>query len=60
MDLPWSRFKASWITWASVESIMTGALTFLLSTSRKVVTSATSSRSGSWRHTSSTWAPFRT
>ena len=37
-----------------------GLLIFLVTSSRNSMTSAISSRSGSWRHTSSTWAPFRT
>ena len=39
---------------------MMGLLTFLVRISRKVVTSDISSRSGSCRHTSKTWAPLRT
>ena len=60
MDLPCSRFSDSSITAASVESTMIGALTRRLSWSRNLMTSAISSRSGSCKHTSSTWAPLRT
>ena len=60
MDLPWSIVKASSITSESVESIMIGAFTFLVTRSKNLATSANSSRSGSWRQTSRMWAPFRT
>ena len=52
IDLPCSFFNASSRTFASVESIIMGALTFLVNSSKNFVTSDSSSRSGSCRQTS--------
>ena len=59
-DLPGVSLSASSITAASVESMTMGALIFLVNAARKAVTSSVSSRSGSWRQTSSRCAPPRT
>ena len=59
MALPWHLRSASSSTRASVESIISGALTLRVTKSMKRSTSAASSRSGLARHTSSTWAPPR-
>ena len=60
MALPCERSSAARITSGSVESIISGTLTLRTTWSRNAVTSASSSRSGSARHTSTTWAPPRT
>ncbi len=60
MDLPWLHFRPSSSTFASVESSISGTLIIFVARSRKALTSATSSRSGSCRQTSMTWAPFLT
>ena len=58
--LPWHFIRASSSTCASVESIISGALTLRVTKSMKRSMSAASSRSGLARQTSSTWAPPRT
>src|SRR5207245_4232922 len=60
MALPWQWRRASSITAASVESIMSGTFTLRVSAAMKRSMSAASSRSGLARHTSSTWAVFLT
>src|SRR5712691_6882875 len=57
---PWQRLRACSSTAASVESSMSGTFTLRVRTSRKAVMSASSSRSGLARQTSSTCAPPRT
>src|SRR5437870_3324277 len=58
--LPWQRSRACSRTRWSVESSMSGTFTLRVSTSRKAVMSASSSRSGFARQTSRTCAPPRT
>ena len=58
--MPWHQVRPSSMTFASVESIISGTLTMRIAVRGSALTSAISSRSGSWRQTSRICAPLLT